>query len=191
MRFRQWSSEGFRKGVEASIDTMDNDEVNSLVDLTEGLNIWRRKTGAVGNDADENNSSSHLGAAAVGKFLAPKVGSLKLLTSILRRLWWNEKDWRVKILDKKAGSFIVGVEFQSLAVCSRMVDKGPWVFNGEVLLLEHWPSRSDARIVNSLRSNCGSECCLSRQGVRVICTDWHSLWVTLSAFTGMALSARS
>ena len=128
-----------------------DDDAESLADLTEALNMddddnaWED---AFAVEEDGLSARPKL-AALVGKALVPKIGSVKLLNSIFQRLWWDVKGWKMKLLTGENGVMFVGLEFSSLDACNRVLEKGPWCFNGGVLFLKPWP---DSEVIDENQS---------------------------------------
>lgn len=84
-------------------------------------------------------------ATSIGKVVASKIRSLKLLNSILSQLWRGKSGWKTKLLKWNNDYFYGKIEFADSKVCAKMMEKGMWCLNSGALFPERWPQSENWR----------------------------------------------
>lgn len=94
-------------------------------------------------------------ATSIGKVVASKIRSLKLLNSILSQLWRGKSGWKTKLLKWNNDCFYVKIEFADSKVCAKMMEKGMWCLNSGALFLSVGLNRKIEGTVSFRPRACG------------------------------------
>ncbi|KAK1372954.1 hypothetical protein POM88_029147 [Heracleum sosnowskyi] len=75
----------------------------------------------------------------VGCFHANRSVTMKLIESLLCRVWGEQKECKVKKIYQERWKTIIGISCSSSSVGDILLEKGSWIFKIGILVLDKWP----------------------------------------------------